>query len=496
MFEQLISMQARARPEAVAVRIGEACFTYAMMDADIRRCASKLKAHVAPGDRVALALANPYLHWILAFACEALGATTITLPEPPRTEAAARFVGARLLITDASPTPESSLATVVIDRAWTEALRRLHPGPLPSRTRSGDDPVFIVLSSGTTGTPKKVLLTRDMLDQRLQQGRSTDDFARARARIEGAAGGVDVERRLSPIPLASIATMMLSLLGWELGGSTCVREPHVSWSEALVAMRVTMFACAPSHLQAICDELPRDARAIPGLQLVVVGGVLPKALSQDVRRRLTPDISIAYGTTETSYITTGHIDMLQGVEDSAGYVDPGIEVEIVGADGAESPSGEIGEIRVRGPTVVSGYLEHEGDARAYFRNGWYHPGDLGTIDGDGVVRVLGRADDLMNIAGAKVLPSRIEAAVLGDHRISEAAAFHVVEAGQARLCVAVAAPSDVDVAGIRARVAGEDPAFAHDLRVFRIERLPRNGLGKVERLTLRASAAAGELQLA
>ena len=496
MFEQLIFMQARARPHAVAVRIGEACFTYAMMDADIRRCASKLTARVAPGDRVALALANPYLHWITVFACEALGATTITLPEPPRTEAAARFVGANLLITDGTPTPGLPLAAVVIDRAWTDTLRNLRPAPLPDRVRSGDDPVFIVLSSGTTGTPKKVLLTRDMLDRRLQQGRSTDSFARARARIEGAADGVDVERRLSPIPLASIATMMLSLLGWELGGSVCVREPHVSWSEALLAMRVSMFAGAPSHIQAICDELPPDAHPIPHLQLVVVGGVLPMTLAQDVRRRLTPDISIAYGTTETSYITTGHIDMLQGVEDSAGYVDPGIEVEIVGIDGGMISPGEIGEIRVRGPTVISGYLEHIGDAEAYFRDGWYHPGDLGTIDGRGVVRVLGRTDDLMNIGGAKVLPSRIEAVVLSLEGIYEAAAFHVIEAAQARLCVAIVADAAIDVARIKALIADKDRAFTRGLRIFRVQRLPRNGLGKVERLTLRAAAAAGDLQLA
>lgn len=496
MFEQVISAQASARPDAVAMRIGDVRFTYAVMDADIRRCASKLQGRVRAGDRVALALVNPYLHWILVFACEALGATTMALPEAPRTDAAVRFIGADLLITDGVPTPGLPLAAVVIDRAWTEALRSLRPVALPVRARSGDDPVFIVLSSGTTGTPKKVLLTRDMLDRRLQQGRSTDSFARARARIEGAADGADVERRLSPIPLASIATIMLSLLGWELGGSLCVREPHVSWSEALVAMRVSMFAGAPSHIQLICDELASDARPLPDLQLVVVGGVLPKVLAEEVRDRLTHDITIAYGTTETSYITAGHVDMLEGAEDSAGYVDPSIELQIIGEGGAAAELGELGEIRVRGPTVISGYHDYVGEERVFFRDGWYHPGDLGTIDARGVVRVMGRTDDLMNIGGAKVLPSRIESAVLSIDGILEAAAFQVVEADRTRLCVAIVTQGAIDVAQITARIADEDRAFTRGLRIFRVQQLPRNGLGKVERVTLRSSVAAGDLQLA
>jgi acyl-CoA synthetase (AMP-forming)/AMP-acid ligase II len=143
--------------------------------------------------------------------------------------------------------------------------------------------------------------------------------------------------------------------------------------------------------------------------------------------------------------------------------------------------------------VVNGYLESPEETARYFRDGWYYPGDLGTMDEEGTLRVRGRTDELMNIGGVKYLPSEIETVVLGCEGVRDAAAFAAKDAqGLDRLHVIYIADQDLDPDLIREAVARGDPYLSAHVEVARAPSIPRNAVGKVERVRLREGAEAVE----
>ena len=382
-----------------------------------RACA---RSACSRGSRAILQVSDLYAHWLLTFALEALGVVSIGLHYfYPVDATVVAFLRADFVFADRPLPPGVAVRSQVTGRDWMKITRRFRPLPLPKRERRGDDPVRIVLSSGTTGTPKKVLLSRDMIDRRNREALESPLLEAVKAKM-ARPGALALISETDP---STIGGLGMGFAVWTLGGRLCQRVVGLGWADTLSRLQISSLVAAPVQIQGLLDELPADFAPATSLTLGVIGGSLSKPLAAAVKRRLTSDVFIFYGTTESGGITEGHLDELEGAEDSAGRVHPSATVELVRPDGQPAARGELGEIRVRGPSVVDGYLESPEDTASYFRDGWYYPGDLGTMDEDGALRVLGRTDDLMNIGGVKYLPSEIETLVLRCEGVSDAAAF-------------------------------------------------------------------------
>jgi 2,3-dihydroxybenzoate-AMP ligase len=493
MFERLIRDIAARDRTAIAIATPFDSISFVQMEADIRRCAARLRPlALRPGSRAVLQVSDLYTHWLLTFALEAMGVTTVGLYyRHPLDDQIVAFLGADFVFADHPLAPGVAVRSQVVGRDWMHITRgRFRPLPLPARERKGDDPVRIVLSSGTTGTPKKVLLTRDMIDRRGRGALESDLLERAVAR-SGAPGSLALISEVDP---STIGGLMMAIAIWSMGGRMCQRAVNLDWAETLTRLQVTALVAAPVQIQGLLDELPPDFTPPKRLTLGVIGGSLSKPLAALVKQRLTTDIFIFYGTTESGSITEGHLDDLKGAEDSAGRVGRSSEVELILPDGRRAAPGELGEVRVRGPNVVDGYLDSPEETARYFRDGWYHPGDLAIMDEDGTLRVAGRTDDLMNIGGVKFLPSEIETRMLGCEGVCDVAAFSVRnEQGLDRLYAVYVADEALDPETVRAAVAAGDPNLLVSVKAARVPSIPRNALGKIERARLRADVASGAL---
>src|SRR5690606_18651714 len=150
-----------------------------------------------------------------------------------------------------------------------------------------------------------------------------------------------------------------------------------------------------------------------------------------------------YGSTEAHMVAARRLDV--DGEDAPAFIVPGARVEVVDENDEPLPDGEVGALRVRTPTMVTGYLDGEADAAQHgFVDGWFYPGDLAARTGP-QLRVVGRADDLINFGGSKVRPERIEAAVCELAGVREAGVVVVTDRfGHPMIALAVVADGMID----------------------------------------------------
>lgn len=482
MFERIIADHARSRRAGPAYADIVSTFTYGQMADDIARCTAWLKTRsIMPGARVALHVPSAYRHWVLFFALEACSAVSVAASTlKPLTSSHLSFLKADFYIAEQPPAAGLGIPGEVLDRGWLTRVRKFrHLPPRPLR-RSDDDPVCIVLSSGTTGTPKKVLLTRGMIDARVIHGRSAE-LITATSRV------------LMALPNDSIGGLMTMLSAWAVGGTVCIHLSEVPAERALQTLRPTMVAGAPSHFAKLLAALPDDFSSDRPIDAATGGGALPAPIAATIRRKLGGRIKLSYASTEMGFVARSDLAVAQEHEGAVGFVLPGVEVSIRDDEGSPLPHGEVGEVWVRSSHVVRGYIEDPDQTALSFRDGWFHPGDLGTVRADGLLALYGRTDDLMNYRGRKMLPSRIESAVLDLGVVDDVAVFMACASGfiEPQLWVVCVAALPFEPSVLASAIPENVPHA-----IARIDVIPRNVMGKIERGSLRAQVEAGTLQSA
>ena len=165
-------------------------------------------------------------------------------------------------------------------------------------------------------------------------------------------------------------------------------------------------------------------------------------------------------------------------------VAPGSDVEVVDEGGAARPLGSEGLLRVKSSFAVDRYFDDPATSAAVFRDGWFYPGDIGALGPDGVLRLAGRYDTLMNLGGEKISPEAIEAVIASLGGISECAVFAAPnELGNKEAIAIVVANGPIDEMLLRSQGAEQLGQFM-PAKLIRADRLPRNPMGKVDRSKL------------
>jgi malonyl-CoA/methylmalonyl-CoA synthetase len=202
-----------------------------------------------------------------------------------------------------------------------------------------------------------------------------------------------------------------------------------------------------------------------------------------------------YGMTETTMLTSNPLDG----ERRAGTVGmplPGVDVRVVGADGATLPVGEVGDIEVRGPNVFAGYWRRPDLAATEFAaDGFFRTGDVGRFDDDGYLHIVGRSKDLIITGGLNVYPVEVEAVLDDLPGVLETAVIGVPDADFGEAVVAVVVPqpgASLDPVALRSAAREHLAGFKVPKQVHVVEALPRNAMGKVEKATLRRMFTPGE----
>ncbi len=462
MFENVIQFHARVHPDRPAMIMPHRQVSYRTLDQDIQKIAARLREAIAPGAVVGVGLRGYYAHVLAGNAVVQLGGVTTSL---------AGRVGAETLKPDVvlrdSDDPRSSApGAVSVDGAW------LHDPAPAQRVRAGrppspDDPVQLLVTSGATGAPKRVLITRQMFDFRVMS------FAMIRRMGPGA-------RLLSLMGMDTSGGLVTPFQAWYVGGAVVTAKLALVDPEAPTRLMPNRLQASPAQLRAVLQQRPLGAPPIPGLMVFTGGAVVPPALVAELRGRLAAEVYILYGSTEAGALCCGRAEQLSGRRGAAGFLNPWTEARIVGPGGEDVSAAEVGEILVRTPYMPVGYVDDEARSARSFPGGWFRPGDLGSLSLDGVLTIAGRADDVVNLGGVKTNFEAIEKTAMDCPGVIDAGACALADAdGVQRAFVAVSSGPGFDAPTLRRRLS--DSAEGARIGVVVLDAIPRNGAGKILR---------------
>jgi malonyl-CoA/methylmalonyl-CoA synthetase len=346
-----------------------------------------------------------------------------------------------------------------------------------------DGPALIVYTSGTTGPPKGVVLSRRAIAANL------DALALAWAWSER-------DTVVHALPLFHIHGLVLGLLGPVRRGGVCHhlgRFEPTALGEALRAGGTMMFG-VPTMYQRLSDAAADDgelAGALKQARLLVSGSApLPAREHERFERICGQRIVERYGLTETMIVASVRADG----DRRPGYVGlplDGVEVQLVDESGAVLDTRDdetSGEVHVRGASLFDGYLNREDATEAAMTGGWFRTGDLAVRAADGYLRLIGRiATDLIKSGGYKIGAGEIEAALLEHPAVAEAAVAGVADDDLGERVVAWVVPADGEqpsASELIELVASQLAPHKRPREVRFVESLPRNALGKVQKRLL------------
>ncbi|BAF59557.1 acyl-CoA synthetases (AMP-forming)/AMP-acid ligases II [Pelotomaculum thermopropionicum SI] len=376
---------------------------------------------LAKGDRVIIALPNcPEFIYSYLGAARAGGiAVPLNLLHTPRELAfIIKDSGAKFLITNQfigqqiKQLPNLDLTVTILDENSIKEILSSPPAAFPE-VKSEDTCTFLY-TSGTTGQPKAVMLSHDNLignvismDEAAKFGRD-ENFLVVLPMFHSFGWSTSV---LLPLYIGCTATIIDTFRPKEL-------------LQILSKERITIFCGVPSMFTVLLKT--RRQTTFPTLKYAISGG---DSISEEhmlaFEKLFNFPVIEGYGLSEASPVVC--LNPLYGVRKikSIGVPLPGVEVKVADDDDRELPSGEIGELLVKGPNVMKGYYNREEETRSALKGGWLHTGDLAYRDQDGYFYIVGRKKELIITSGFNVYPKEVEEVLTAHPTVAEAAVIGV-----------------------------------------------------------------------
>lgn len=395
--------------------------------------------------------------------------------------------GAKLVICD--PSKENDIAPIA-ERTRAQILTldgsgdgsliesaKSQPEMTSTTARNGDDLAAFLYTSGTTGRSKGAMLTQDNLLSNAEVLKDYWAFTRA-----------DV--LLHALPIFHTHGLFVASNVMLLCGGAMVFMPSFNPDTILKHMpRATSMMGVPTFYTRLLDHDGFTREAAAHMRLFISGSAPMLSETHEQFESLTGQrILERYGMTETNMNTSNPYEGARKAG-TVGFALPGVDVKICDPEsGATLPQGEIGVIEVRGPNVFKGYWKMPEKTREELReDGFFITGDLGQIDADGYVQIVGRGKDLIISGGYNIYPKEIEMVVDDQPGVKESAVVGVPhpDFGESPVAVVVPDGAGPDIDQITSACATELARFKHPRKIIILDALPRNTMGKVQKNALR-----------
>jgi fatty-acyl-CoA synthase len=463
--------------------------TYAELRARALALARALREKGAmPGDVIGAHLLNRGETFELYFACAYAGLTFVPVSWRlgPRelgmilSDSKPRLLFSQPAVADAIRGPASGLGIELLeleDDASGHEYERMACGPPIVGPFERTETQLILYTSGTTGRPKGVMMGHMNIfwfafQQAVRYGEMDSEMVMLIISPTFNTAGINEQ---------SIPTFLV--------GGTVVMFPSRGWSAERMSAYIDRFGvthsvCYPSMLEPFLDADSRRPIGLQSIKFFLTGGenVPPAALSRFRRRWSHLNVIVGFGGTENGCPTTIENDEIDRHVTSVGRVTLGTSIRIQDAAGEPLAQGEVGEIWVAGPSVVSGYWNAPELTASVTRDGWMNTGDIGFLDPDGYLYLRGRSRDLIISKGQNIYPAEIENVLSENDDLLE---FTVVavpdeEFGEAVCAVVVAKPdrnvsADAVIDFVRERLA----SYKKPRHVVFVDTIPRNPGQKV-----------------
>ena len=351
-----------------------------------------------------------------------------------------------------------------------------------------DDPVNVQFTSGTTGLPKGATLThRNIVNNGIMVG--------------AAAGLREADRVCVPVPLYHCFGMVMASLACVARGATIVLPTSGfdagATLSATASERCTHLYGVPTMFVAMLDEAGIHNLDFGNLRGgIMAGAPCPTEAMRDVMSRMNmTEVTIAYGMTETSPVSfqTARDDATKERVATVGRVQPHLQCKLVDAEGATVPRGAVGELCMRGYSVMRGYWgEPARTAEVLDLDGWMHTGDLATLDARGYCRIVGRLKDLVIRGGENIYPAEVEDFLRRHPAVADAAVVGVPDSrfGE-ELCAWIRLKADAHATpeDIAAFCRGQIAHYKVPRHLRFVDALPLTVTGKVQKFEIRQAMA-------
>jgi acyl-coenzyme A synthetase/AMP-(fatty) acid ligase len=468
-----VQLHARRRPAHIAVLANSHPITYARLHQDLSAMTEALRTFgLAQGAHVAVGVDDCYTQLLIVFGLEALGIASGSF-RPDEGETANLLVASADLTIAQHPNPARPYRRLVeINDDWAKAaLDTKVDSQAPIPPAAPDEVAVIIRSSGTTGLPKRMQITHQMLHPRLSP-----------QRIPGIGHGLNKSSRY-------LATMHFSASSVYGAASNCLRVGATFMFDtdrgalpALLSYHPTNLSVLPYQLRELLGKLPWDpaqgAPILPGLTVVSAGATLPEDLRRFALQRLCGRILEIYGSNEAGY--TAVID-----ETGLGTLIPDVVAEVIDDDGNSVPMGEIGQLRLRSPAMIAGYLDDPATTADKFRGGWFYPGDLAALTETGRLKLAGRPGDVLNLGGIKIAGAVLESLILARVPVLDVALLQRNGVGSSPpVIVCVVVNGQADLPALSTAISA---IIGFPLTVRQVPEIPRTEAGKIKRNALRDS---------
>lgn len=493
---QMVTDAAARRPDGEALVCGDERLTWRQTMQRSSAIAAGLQAlGLRSGDRLALLLDNRIEFVLALFGAAQLGLVTVLLStrqQKPEIAYVLTNCGARAILHEATLSerlPDPADVPELVHRVSTGASAGSLPftqltahAPLQDAADVGEqDTALIMYTSGTTGRPKGAML-------------SHCNIVHSAMIYEACMELTPADRSIAAVPLAHVTGVVANIMAIARCAGALIIVAEFKAAEYLriaARERVTQTVMVPAMynlclLQADFDSYDLSAWRIGGYG----GAPMPITTIEKLASKI-PGLKLinAYGATETTSpstimppeLTASHID-------SVGLPCPGATIIVMGEDGREVPRGEVGELWIHGGSVISGYWNNPQATAESFTGGFWHSGDLGSVDEQGFVRVFDRKKDMINRGGHKIYSAEVESVLAGHEDVLESAiiAKPCPVLGERVHAVVVTRNPQLDVQVLRAWCAERVSDYkVPETIALSATPLPRNANGKVLKKKLR-----------
>ena len=482
---QLLTEDVAEHADRPALKLDDATVTYADLRESSARVAALLRERgVEPGDRVGIMLPNVPYFAIVYYGVLRAGATVVPmnvllkarevnfyLSDP---EAKVLFAWHEFAAPAEQGANEAGAELILVKPGEFEQLLERYEPDRDVAERDDQDTAVILYTSGTTGTPKGAELTHGNLLSNVRTNLEIHDFSAD-------------EVTFGALPLFHSFGQTCALNTTIAAGGTLTLLPRFDPGKALEILqrdRVTLFQGVPTMFAAIVHHPGADSADLSRLRACISGGAsMPGEVLRAFEQMFDCTVLEGYGLSETSPVASTHTIGMERKIGSIGVPIPRVEMKVVDEQNNDLPTGEVGEIVIRGPNVMKGYWRRpDATQETIDSEGWLHTGDMARVDEDGYFFIVDRKKDMIIRGGYNVYPREIEEVLYEHPAVREAAVIgmpHPELGEEVGAVVVLKEGESVDAKELQGFVKEQVAAYKYPRRIWFTDELPKGPTGKI-----------------